>query len=207
MAHNAAKGGPFTLPPLPFDKAALEPAISARTIDFHYDKHHRAYVDKLNELVEGTYLADMSLEDVIKKTAGDSAQAAIFHNAAQAWNHNFYWNSLAPTAQSPDAELLAKIEEDFGSLTALKDVLTKSGEKHFASGWSWLVLDGGKLKVIDTSDADAPLTKNLSALLAIDIWEHAYYLDYQNARPKYLKAIISDRLNWQFAAAQFDRSK
>jgi Fe-Mn family superoxide dismutase len=207
MALDSAKGGPFTLTPLPFDQAALAPAISARTIDFHYNKHHKGYVDKLNELVAGTDLAGMSLEQVIKKTASDKSKTAVYNNAAQVWNHDLYWHSLSPTATKPSDALQARIAQDFGSLDALKEALSKAGEKHFASGWAWLVLDGGKLAVFDTSNADNPLTRDLPALLTVDVWEHAYYLDYQNARAKHLKAVITDKLNWDFASQQFDRAK
>jgi Fe-Mn family superoxide dismutase len=189
------------LPPLPYADNALDPVISAHTISFHYGKHHKAYVDNLNKLIAGTEFAGMKLEKIITETAGKADKAAIFNNAAQAWNHTFYWNSLKPNGGGePPAALKQKIEASFGTLDACKKELAATAMSQFCSGWAWLVLDGGKLKVVKTSNADLPLTKGMKPLLTIDVWEHAYYLDYQNRRPDYLSAVIEKAINWNFAA-------
>jgi Fe-Mn family superoxide dismutase len=208
-SHTGAKSadGPFKLPPLPFSESALAPAISARTMGFHYGKHHRGYIEKLNKLVKGEPFADMSLEQVIHATAGDDAQAPIFNNAAQAWNHTFFWNSLAPSAVQPGKSLSAALKRDFGGLDKLNEKLSKTATEHFGSGWAWLIAEGGKLSVVDTSDADTPLAHGAVCLLTIDVWEHAYYLDYQNARKSYVKAVVEDHLNWKFASANYDGIK
>lgn len=202
-AATSAKG-PFQLPALPYAENALEPAISAKTIGFHYGKHHQGYVTKLNELVANTPLASMSLEDVIKKTAGDSAQAAIFNAAAQTWNHTFYWNSLKPKGGGqPTGALLTALNAAFGDYDKFKEAFVKANLGVFGSGWTWLVNDGGKLKIVTTSNADTPLAHNQTALLTIDVWEHAYYLDYQNRRKDYVEALVSGLLNWEFAAQNY----
>ncbi len=189
------------LPPLPYADNALDPVISAHTISFHYGKHHKAYVDNLNKLIAGTEFAGMKLEKIITETAGKADKAAIFNNAAQAWNHTFYWNSLKPNGGGePPAALKQKIEASFISVDACKKELAATAMSQFGSGWAWLVLDGGKLKVVKTSNADLPLTKGMKPLLTIDVWEHAYYLDYQNRRPDYLSAVIEKAINWNFAA-------
>jgi len=190
----------FVLPPLPYAKNALEPVISAKTISFHYDKHHKGYVDNLNKLVAGTEFAGMPLEKIITETAGKADKAAIFNNASQAWNHAFYWNSLTPKGGGePPAALKAKIEASFGSVDACKKELATAATSQFGSGWAWLVLDGDKLKVIKTSNADSPLTKGMKPLLTIDVWEHAYYLDYQNLRADYINVVLDKLINWSFA--------
>ena len=190
-----------TLPSLPYAENALEPVISAKTISFHYGKHHKGYVDTLNKLVAGTEFADMPLEKIITVTAGNADKTAIFNNASQAWNHTFYWNSLKPNGggEAP-AALKAKIEASFGSVDACKKQLADAATTQFASGWAWLVLDGDKLKVIKTGNADSPLTKGMKPLLTIDVWEHAYYLDYQNRRVDYVNAVLDKLINWSFAA-------
>jgi Fe-Mn family superoxide dismutase len=191
----------YVLPPLPYAENALEPVISAKTIAFHYGKHHKGYVDNLNKLIAGTELAGLPLEKIIAETAGKADKAAIFNNAAQVWNHTFYWNSLNPRGGGePPAALKQKIEASFGSLDACKKELAATAMAQFGSGWVWLVQDGDKLKVFKTSNADLPLTKGMKPLLTIDVWEHAYYLDYQNRRADYVNAVLDKLINWDFAA-------
>jgi Fe-Mn family superoxide dismutase len=191
---------PYTLPPLPFAENALEPVISARTISFHFGKHHKAYMDNLNKLIAETQFADMPLEDMIKSTAGQADKAAVFNNAAQFWNHSFYWRSLTPKGGGePPAALKQKMEEAFGSVDACKNELADTTVSQFGSGWGWLVLDQGKLKIVKTGNADVPFTKGMKPLLTIDVWEHAYYLDFQNRRADYVKAVMDKLVNWEFA--------
>ncbi len=192
------------LPPLPYADDALNPVISAKTIGFHYGKHHKGYVDNLNKLVAGTEFADMPLEDIITKTAGKTDKTAIFHNAAQTWNHTFYWRSLKPKGGGmPPAGLKQKIEESFGTVDACKKEFANAAVTQFGSGWAWLALDGGKIKVVKTADADGPITNGLKPLLTIDVWEHAYYLDYQNRRSDYVNTVLDKLINWDFAAENF----
>jgi len=189
------------LPALPYADNALDPVISAHTISFHYGKHHKAYVDNLNKLVVGTEFAGLSLEKIIIETAGKADKAAIFNNAAQTWNHTFYWSSLTPKGcGQPPAALKKKIESSFGTLDVCKKELVAAAMSQFGSGWAWLVLDGDKLKVVKTSNADSPLTKGMKPLLTIDVWEHAYYLDYQNRRADYVNAVVDRLINWSFVA-------
>ena len=191
----------YVLPPLPYAENALDPVISANTISFHYGKHHKGYVDNLNKLVAGTEFVGLPLEKIITATAGKADKAAIFNNASQAWNHTFYWNSLTPNGGGePPAELKKMIEASFGTVDACKKELATAATTQFGSGWAWLVLDGDKLKVIKTSNADSPLTKGMKPLLTIDVWEHAYYLDYQNRRVDYVNAVLDKLINWRFAA-------
>jgi Fe-Mn family superoxide dismutase len=198
---DPAAGIPNLMPPLPYPENALEPVISARTVGFHYGKHHRGYADNLTKLVSGTPLADGSLEKIIASVAGKPDQAALFNNAAQTLNHNFYWQSLKPAGGGiPPDSLRKKIEASFGSLDACKKQLFDAAVTQFASGWAWLVSDGGTLKVVKTGNADNPLTAGRVPLLTIDVWEHAYYLDYQNRRADYVTALIDKLLNWEFAA-------
>jgi Fe-Mn family superoxide dismutase len=188
------------LPALPFADNALDPVISANTLSFHYGKHHKTYVDNLNKLVAGTELADLSLEQVITASAGRADRVGIFNNAAQIWNHTFYWNSLAPKGGGePPAALKQKIEADFGTVDACKQELVAAATTQFGSGWAWLVQDGGKLKVVKTANANVPSTDGMKPLLVIDVWEHAYYLDYQNRRVDYVNATIDKLINWGFA--------
>jgi len=189
------------LPPLPYAENALDPVISAKTIGFHYGKHHKGYVDNLNKLVAGTEFAGLSLEKTITGTAGNAERTAIFNNAAQAWNHKFYWHSLKPKGggELPVA-LKQKIEASFGSVDACRKELATAATTQFGSGWAWLILDGGKLKVVKTGNADVPLSKGMKPLLTIDVWEHAYYLDYQNRRADYINAVLDKLINWGFAA-------
>ena len=195
------KASVHILPPLPYADNALAPVISANTISFHYGKHHKAYVDNLNKLIVGTEFADLPLEKIITETAGKAEKTAIFNNAAQTWNHTFYWSSLKPKGGGePPAVLKKKIEASFGTVDACKKELAAAATTQFGSGWAWLVLDGDKLKVVKTSNAYVPLTKGMKPLLNIDVWEHAYYLDYQNRRADYLNVVIDKLINWGFAA-------
>jgi superoxide dismutase, Fe-Mn family len=188
------------LPSLPYADNVLSPVISANTISFHYDKHHKGYVDNLNKLIAGTEFADLPLEDIITRTMGKADNTAIFNNTAQTWNHTFYWHSLGPKGGGEPLEALQrKIEASFGSLDACKKELAATAIAQFGSGWAWLVLDGDKLKVVKTSNADSPLNKGMKPLLTIDVWEHAYYLDYQNRRADYLNAVLDKLINWDFA--------
>jgi Fe-Mn family superoxide dismutase len=193
---------PFALAPLPWDEDALAPTISANTISFHYHKHHQTYVDTLNKLVAGTKYADMKLEEIVQKTAGarDAKEKQIFNNAGQVWNHDFYWRSLTPSKTTPGAQLDSAIAAAFGTRDELIAQLAEAGKTQFGSGWAWLVSKGGKLSIEKTPNAENPMTKGVNCLLTVDVWEHAYYLDYQNARPKYLEAVLGKILNWDFAA-------
>ena len=188
-----------TLPPLPYEKNALEPVISAETIDFHYGKHHQAYVTNLNNLIPGTEFETMSLEDIIMKSSG-----GVFNNAAQVWNHTFYWSCLSPNGGgAPTGALADAINAQFGSFDAFKEAFNKSAVTNFGSGWTWLVKNAdGSLEIFNTSNAGTPMTSGKKALLTIDVWEHAYYIDYRNARPKYLETIW-DKVNWEFVAANY----
>ena len=200
MSNQNTGSAPHSLPPLPYAENALDPVISANTLSFHYGKHHKAYVDNLNKLISGTELADSSLEEIIAATAGNADKAGIFNNAAQVWNHTFYWNSLSPRGGGePPSDLKKKIDSSFGSLDACKKELATAATTQFGSGWAWLVQDGDKLKVVKTGNADSPLTKGMKPLLTIDVWEHAYYLDYQNRRPDYVNAVLDKLINWDFA--------
>jgi Fe-Mn family superoxide dismutase len=192
----------IVLPPLPYADNALDPVISANTISFHYGKHHKGYVDNLNKLIAETEFADMTLEKIITETAGKADKAAIFNNAAQAWNHTFYWRSLRPKGGGePPVVLKKKIEASFGSMDACKKEWSAAAMGQFGSGWAWLVLDGDNIKVVKTANADSPLIKKgLKPLLTIDVWEHAYYLDYQNRRADYVNAVLDKLINWSFAA-------
>jgi Fe-Mn family superoxide dismutase len=193
---------PITLPRLPFDEGALAPVISARTLSFHYGKHHAGYVSKLAGLVSGTPLADQSLEQIILSSAGKHDQAAVFNNAAQIWNHTFYWNSLSPRGGGePPAELKAKLEDSFGSVAECRNQLAAAAGGQFGSGWAWLVQDrSGRLRVLKTANAETPITQYFRPLLTLDVWEHAYYLDYQNRRGDYVDAVLNKLINWNFAA-------
>jgi len=187
------------LPALPFAKNALEPVISAETLDFHYGKHHNAYVTNLNNLIPGTAFEDSSLEDIIMNSS-----AGLFNNAAQVWNHTFYWNCLSPKGGgAPAGALAAAIDDEFGSFEGFKAEFTKAAATNFGSGWTWLVKnEKGVLEIVSTSNAGTPMTSGLTALLTVDVWEHAYYVDYRNARPKYLENIWNI-FNWDFVAKQF----
>jgi Fe-Mn family superoxide dismutase len=199
---------PFKLPPLPWAENALEPVISARTIGLHYGKHHAAYVKKLNELVAGTRYADMPLEHVIAATVGNEETQKIFNNAAQAWNHTFFWSCLKPRAGGEPSRALARpIDEAFGSYAQFKEQFSKAAVDCFGSGWAWLVARGDKLEILATSNAHTPITMGATPLLTIDVWEHAYYVDYENRRPEFVNAVIDQLLDWEFAAAQLEKSR
>jgi Fe-Mn family superoxide dismutase len=189
------------LPPLPYADNALDPVITAHTMSFHYGKHHKTYVDNLNKMVVGTEFADMSLEQVIAGSAGKADKAGIFNNSAQIWNHTFYWHSMKPNGGGePPAVLKQKIDAAFGSVDACKKELANAAVTQFGSGWAWLVSDAGALKVVKTGNAELPMTKGMKALLCIDVWEHAYYLDWQNRRADYVNAVLDKVVNWGFAA-------
>ena len=198
-------GTVHALPELPYEQNALEPVISAKTIGFHYGKHHQTYVNNLNKLIAGTDLEKKSLEDVVISTYGSADQAGIFNNAAQVWNHTFYWHCLSPKGGGePPALLKQQIEASFGSFDTFKKKLLNAAVTQFGSGWAWLVLDGDKLKVTRTANADLPLAQNQKPLLTIDVWEHAYYLDYQNRRPDYVQAVLDKLVNWEFVARNLE---
>jgi Fe-Mn family superoxide dismutase len=190
----------FTLPPLPYSENALAPVISANTLSFHHGKHHKAYVDTLNKLVAGTEYENASLEAIIRGTSGKSDKSQIFNNAAQTWNHTFYWNCLkAGGGGRPGGRIAQMIESDLGGYDAFKKEFAQAATTQFGSGWAWLVLDADTLKLVKTPNAEVPFTKGQRPLLTIDVWEHAYYLDYQNRRPDYANAVIDKLLNWDFA--------
>lgn len=191
---------PFSLPPLPYAPTALEPHISANTFSFHYNKHHQAYVTNLNNLVKDTPMVSMSLEDVIMASAKDAGKAGIFNNAAQVWNHTFYWHSMKPNGGGkPSGKLAQMIDRDFGGFDKFVEAFKQAGATQFGSGWAWLVLEGDKLKVTKTPNADLPMAHGQKALLTCDVWEHAYYLDFQNRRPDYIATFLDKLVNWDFA--------
>ncbi|HUI16844.1 MAG TPA: superoxide dismutase [Alphaproteobacteria bacterium] len=195
----------FSLPKLPYEENALEPLVSARTLSFHYGKHHAGYVAALNRLVEGSAYQELELAEVVRRTAQDPTAKAVFNNAAQAWNHQFYWQSMAPRGGGePDDKLRRAIERDFGTVKALRAAFAKAALGQFGSGWTWLVADpNGKLGLLATANADTPITRGETPLVAIDLWEHAYYLDYQNRRADYVTAWIDRLINWRFAERNF----
>jgi Fe-Mn family superoxide dismutase len=187
------------LPKLPYGETALEPVISARTLSFHYGKHHAGYVANLAKLVEGTPYADLALDEIVRRAHGEKA-TPIFNNAAQAWNHDFYWHSMAPKGGgAPNGKLKSALERDFGSVDEFKAQFTKAATAQFGSGWAWLVSERGKLAIQATANADTPIVRDAKPLLVIDVWEHAYYLDYQNKRPDYVAGWIEKLVNWEFA--------
>ena len=191
----------FELPTLPWAADALEPYYSAHTLSFHHSKHHNAYVTKLNGLVDGTPLANKSLEQIIKAVASVPAMGGVFNNAAQVWNHTFFWNCMKPGGGGvPTGALADKIAADFGGFDKFAEAFKAEAAGRFGSGWAWLVLDGGMLKVTSTANADTPLAHGLTPLLTIDVWEHAYYLDYQNRRPDFIQTFLDKLVNWDFVA-------
>lgn len=190
----------FELPPLPYASDALSPHLTPETLSFHHGKHHNAYVTNLNNLAKGTEFETMSLEAVIKATAGKADKAGIFNNAAQIWNHTFYWHSMKPKGGGkPTGAIAAKIDADFGSYDKFVEAFSQAGATQFGSGWAWLVLDGGKLKVTKTPNAETPLSTSATPLLTMDVWEHAYYIDFRNRRPDYIKVFLEHLVNWDFA--------
>ena len=195
------------LPPLPYAQDALDPVISAQTLSFHYGKHHKAYVDNLNKLVAGTELSETPLEQVIAAVAGKPDKVGIFNNAAQTWNHTFFWGSLKPNGGGAPTGAVGKgIDAAFGGSDNFKKEFANAAMTQFGSGWAWLVADKGALRIVKTGNADTPLTMGLTPLLTIDVWEHAYYLDYQNRRADFVAAVIDKLLNWEFANANLARA-
>ena len=214
LAFAAGEGGSLSvapdappsaiqLLPLPYAQDALKPFISAQTMSFHYGKHHQAYVDNLNKLIARTTLAGKSLEAIIKETVGVADKTAVFNNAAQVWNHAFFWQSMTPDGGGkPDGRLLDMITASFGSLEAFKEAFVAAGVAQFGSGWVWLVQDGETLKIIRTANADTPVAHGQNPILTCDVWEHAYYLDYQNRRKDFLQVFVDHLINWKFATTQ-----
>lgn len=195
----------ITLPELPYAKNALEPHLSAETLEFHHDKHHQTYVTNLNNLIKGTDLEGKSLEEIIKISAGDAAKVGIFNNAAQVWNHTFYWNSIKPNGGGkPTGPIAEKIDAAFGSYEKFAEAFTAAATTQFGSGWAWLVADkvNGDLSIVKTGNADTPLAHGQVAVLTIDVWEHAYYIDFRNARPKYIATFLEHLVNWDYANAK-----
>jgi Fe-Mn family superoxide dismutase len=190
----------FELPPLPYGEDALAPIISAETLQFHHGKHHRKYVDTMNQLLEQNPVNAGSLEEVVRHSSGK-----LFNNAAQAWNHDFFWNSLSPKGGRPAGALLAQIEKDFGSYERFVEAFARAGNEQFGSGWAWLVHKDGKLQVMATANAETPMAHGVRCLLTVDVWEHAYYIDYRNQRDRFLAAVIEKRLNWAFAEQNLGR--
>jgi Fe-Mn family superoxide dismutase len=201
MTTTTAQGAPFQLPPLPYEESALEPVISARTFSFHYGKHHKAYVDNLNNLVKDKPdLAALKLEELVKRIHGDPAKAGIFNNAAQVWNHTFFWSSMRQGGGGkPTGRILERIQSSFGGYDEFKNAFAEAAKTQFGSGWAWLIEDGGKLAVVKTPNAETPMAQGKKCLLTLDVWEHAYYLDYQNRRPDFIAAFLDKLVNWEFA--------
>jgi Fe-Mn family superoxide dismutase len=198
----------FSLPPLPYPEDALEPDYSARTISFHYGKHHKAYVDNLNKLIAGTEWENKSLEEIIRLAAADPAKVGVFNNAAQVWNHTFFWHCMKPQGGGrPTGKLAKMLDEAFGSYEKFAEQFKATAVGRFGSGWGWLVLENGVLKLVSTPNAETPLTKGQVALLTVDVWEHAYYLDYQNRRPDFVQAFLDKLVNWDFVAANLAQAR
>jgi Fe-Mn family superoxide dismutase len=200
MALPQRKTLHFELPPLPYGEDALAPILSSETLQFHHGKHHRKYVDTMNQLLEQNPVNAGSLEEVVRNASGK-----LFNNAAQAWNHDFFWHSLSPQGGRPSGALLARIEKDFGSYDRFVEAFAKAGNEQFGSGWAWLVEKDGKLQVMATANADTPMAHGVRCLLTVDVWEHAYYIDYRNQRDRFLAAVIEKRLNWAFAEQNLGR--
>ena len=199
---------PFVLPDLPYDSDALEPHMSSKTFSYHHGKHHLAYVNNLNKLLEGSDLNKKSLEQIILATFGNKEKIGVFNNAAQVWNHTFFWHCMKPNGGgAPKGELLNQINKDFGSFEKFCEAFKNAGATQFGSGWAWLVYDQGKLKVEKTANADLPLAHNQVAILTCDVWEHAYYLDYQNVRLDYISVFLEKLVNWDFAERNFTSNK
>ncbi len=189
----------FELPDLPYAQDALDPHISSKTLSFHHGKHHAAYVNKLNELVQGGPLEGKDLEEIIKTTASDAGKAAVFNNAAQIWNHTFFWHSMSPKGGgAPTGVVADKIKSAFGSFDKFKEEFKAAAVSQFGSGWAWLIQDGNALKIVKTPNAVNPLSQGQTALFTVDVWEHAYYLDYQNRRPDFVQTILDKLINWEF---------
>ncbi|MGE4351382.1 MAG: superoxide dismutase [Bdellovibrionales bacterium] len=192
---------PFDLPALPYPKEALAPHISARTLEYHHGKHHQAYVTNLNNLIKDTPLASAALEAIVKQTVGDETKAGVFNNAAQVWNHTFFWDSMSPKGGGlPTGKVAEAIQGAFGDVDAFKEQFKQAGASQFGSGWVWLVEEAGSLKIMKTGNAMTPLASGQKALVTCDVWEHAYYLDYQNRRPDFLQEFLDHLINWDFIA-------
>lgn len=194
---------PFTLPPLPYAPDALQPHMSKETFEYHHGKHHQAYITKANEIVADKGLGGATLVELIEKHTAPGDKP-LFNQVAQIWNHSFFWQCLSPKKQAPTGKLAEMITRDFGSHEALIKQLTAESVGHFASGWGWLVLDGDKLKVTSYHDADTPVAHGVKPLFTLDVWEHAYYIDYRNARPKFAEAVLNNIVNWEFVAQNLD---
>ena len=195
-------------PPLPYADNALEPHYSAKTISFHHGKHHKTYVDNLNKLIAGTPLEGKSLEEIISSSAGDASKAGLFNNSAQVWNHTFFWHCMRPGGGGkPTGDLAKKIDQSFGSFEKFVEQFKAAAVGRFGSGWGWLVLDGDALKIVSTPNAETPLTARQTAILTVDVWEHAYYLDYQNRRPDFVQAFLDNLVNWDFVAKKLTGAK
>jgi superoxide dismutase, Fe-Mn family len=198
----------FELPPLPYDKSALEPHMSAKTLEFHHDKHHQAYVTNLNNLVKDTPMANQSLEEIIRATAKDESKSGIFNNAAQVWNHTFFWNCMKPKGGGqPSGAVAEKINQAFGSYDKFKEQFKQAAVTQFGSGWAWLVSDGGQVKVTKTPNAVNPMAQGQTALLTCDVWEHAYYLDFQNRRPDFVDTFLNNLVNWDFVNQNLSKTR
>ena len=198
----------FELPPLPYAKDALEPYMSARTLEFHHGKHHQAYVTNLNNLVKDTPMAKQSVEEIIRATAKDESKTGVFNNAAQVWNHTFFWNCMKPRGGGqPSGDLAKRLEQSFGGFDKFRDEFKQAAATQFGSGWAWLVADGGKLKVTKTPNAVNPMSQGQTALLTCDVWEHAYYLDFQNRRPDFVQTFLDHLVNWDFVAKNLAGAK
>ena len=198
----------ITLPQLPYADNALEPHYSAKTIGFHYGKHHKAYVDNLNKLIAGTPLDDKPVQEIVLAAAGDSSRVGMFNNSAQVWNHTFFWNCMKPGGGGkPQGALAGKIDQAFGGCEKFAEQFKAAAVGRFGSGWAWLVAEGGALKIVSTANADTPLANRQTALLTVDVWEHAYYLDYQNRRPDFVQAFLDHLVNWDFVAANLAKTK
>jgi len=197
----------FELPPLPYAQDALQPYMSAETLEYHYGKHHNTYITTLNGFIEGTDMASMDLESIVKASFGDSSKQKIFNNAGQAWNHNHFWSWMKPKGGGPiPGEIEKKIKEDLGGVDKFKEEFVQAGVGQFGSGWCWLVLDNGKFAVTKTPNAENPLAHGQTALLGCDVWEHSYYLDYRNRRPDYLKAFLDNLVNWDYVAELYSKA-
>jgi len=204
----ATANGPFQLPPLPWQESALEPVVSARTVSFHYGKHHAAYVKKANELVAGTRFEQMPLERIIVETAGHPESQKLFNQAAQAWNHTFFWSCLKPAGGGkPSGEIARRIDAELGGFDRFREDFIKAAVECFGSGWAWLAERGGKLEIVAMPNAGTPLATGATPLLTIDVWEHAYYLDYQNKRPEFVTGVFDKLLDWRFAGEQLEKAR
>jgi len=199
-AARAPQAPQFQLTPLPYAEDALAPVISAETLRLHHGKHHKKYVDTMNQLLQQEPVKGSTLEEIVRSSSGK-----LFNNAGQVWNHDFYWQSLSPTRMRPEGAMLSKIDESFGGYETFAKKLTEAAMGQFGSGWAWLVEKGGKLQIMTTPNAETPMTQGYRCLLTVDVWEHAYYVDYRNERDRYLAAVIGERLNWNFAQSNLGR--